>query len=58
MSHKLLSLCITAGILIPNVVLAEQTVVPQSNSNAIALQKKQFKKLNTAQAEKLAIALK
>ena len=32
MSHKLLSLGIAVGILIPNVVLAEQAAIEQGNS--------------------------
>ncbi|MGD1918747.1 MAG: hypothetical protein ACFCAD_07565 [Pleurocapsa sp.] len=37
MSRKLLSLGIAAGILIPNIVLAEQVVIQQGSSNATAV---------------------
>ncbi|MCC0175654.1 hypothetical protein I4641_01495 [Waterburya agarophytonicola K14] len=37
MYHKLLSLGIAAGILIPNIVLAEQKVIQQGSSSATAI---------------------
>ena len=37
MSHKLLSLGIAAGILVPNVVLAEQVIIQQGSTSATAI---------------------
>ena len=37
MLHKLLSLGIAAGILIPNVVLAEQVIIQQGSTSATAI---------------------
>ena len=43
MSRKLLPLGIAAGILIPNVVLAGQIVMPQNNNNTIGFAKNDLK---------------